>query len=104
MSSIIQDTSSTQLNLHDHDNDSIMKPSEAASPKVPVDVQSIQTNASTKAAEEFRTYSSDDTPERVLQHYKDMRMYQTVEFYDRMAEKYSFENGCYRYVCSSNLF
>ena len=24
--------------------------------------------------------------------------FQTVEFYDRMAKKYSFENGCYRLV------
>lgn len=62
------------------------------------EIKSIQTNSQTKAQEEFRTYDLDDTPERVLQHYKDMRTYQTVEFYDRMAVKYSFENGHYRSV------
>lgn len=59
-------------------------------------VRSIQTNSSTKAKEEFRTYDATETPERVVEHYRDMRTYQTVEFYDRMAEKYSFENGRYR--------
>ena len=56
----------------------------------------IQTNASTKNAEEFRTYNVTETAERVIQHYKDMRTYQTVDFYDRMAQKYSFDNGAYR--------
>ena len=63
-----------------------------------IDIQSIQTNSSSKAVEEFRTYDLSETPARVVEHYKDMRTYQTVEFYDRMAKKYSFENGCYRLV------
>ena len=73
-------------------------------PQVPTDVKSIQTNSSTKTAEEFRTYDETDTPARVLEHYRDMRMYQTVEFYDRMAEKYSFENGNYRYVSFAFMY
>lgn len=68
-----------------------------ASPDVPTDVQSIQTNAATKTQKDFRTYD-DETPARVVEHYKDMRAHQTVEFYDRMAEKYSFEDGKYRCV------
>ena len=70
----------------------------ASSPDVPTNIKSIQTNSATKAQEEFRTYD-DETSPRVLEHYRDMRMYQTVEFYDRMAKKYSFENGNYRLVC-----
>jgi len=38
------------------------------------------------------------TPERVLNHYRNMRTYQTVEFHTRMMEKYTFTNGIYRYV------
>ena len=63
-----------------------------------IDIKTIQTNSSTKTQEEFRTYDTSETPERVIEHYKDMRTNQTVEFYDRMAEKYSFENGKYRLV------
>lgn len=40
------------------------------------------------------------TPERVLNHYRNMRTYQTVDFHTRMMEKYTFNNGKYRYVCS----
>ena len=38
------------------------------------------------------------TPERVLNHYRNMRTYQTVDFHNRMMEKYTFNNGKYRYV------
>jgi hypothetical protein len=38
------------------------------------------------------------TPERVLNHYRNMRTYQTVDFHNRMMEKYTFHNGKYRYV------
>ncbi|KAL7526891.1 hypothetical protein ACHAWF_001957, partial [Thalassiosira exigua] len=64
-------------------------------PSVPADAKSIQTNASTKAQEDFRTYDA-ETPERVREHYRDMRANQTVAFYEKMEEKYSFENGKYR--------
>lgn len=59
-------------------------------------IKSIQTNASTKKEEEFRTYNNTDTSERVIQHYKDMRTHQTVEFYKRMEDKFTFDNGAYR--------
>ena len=65
-------------------------------PQVPLDISSIQTNSATKAQEEFRTYDESDTPERVVQHYRDMRTFQTVEFYESMERKYSFEGGNYR--------
>mmetsp|Transcript_30034 Transcript_30034/g.59651 ORF Transcript_30034/g.59651 Transcript_30034/m.59651 type:complete len:320 (-) Transcript_30034:8-967(-) len=42
---------------------------------------------------DFRTYDQLTTPERVVEHYRLMRSKQTVEFYDRMAEKYKFEEG-----------
>jgi inositol oxygenase len=72
--------------------------SEEAPPMMmrPPSIKSIQTNATTKKEEEFRTYNITETSERVIQHYKDMRTYQTVEFYNRMEKKYSFENGAYR--------
>lgn len=57
---------------------------------------SIKSILSTKKEEEFRTYNNIETSERVIQHYKDMRTHQTVEFYNRMENKYSFENGAYR--------
>lgn len=68
----------------------------STSPASDHNIKLIQTNASTKNAEEFRTYNVTETAERVIQHYKDMRTYQTVAFYDRMAQKYSFDNGAYR--------
>lgn len=44
----------------------------------------------------FRNY--DATEQRVLDHYRDMRTYETVEFYRRMEEKYSFDEGHYRRI------
>ena len=61
---------------------------------VPLDVASIKTNH--KKDDEFRVYDEATSEPRVVQHYKDMRMFQTVEFYRRMEEKYSFANGRYR--------
>mmetsp|Transcript_39209 Transcript_39209/g.68908 ORF Transcript_39209/g.68908 Transcript_39209/m.68908 type:complete len:343 (-) Transcript_39209:85-1113(-) len=84
---------------HKHDIKSTKTPSNKKhliTPHLPTDIQSIQTNSKTKAQDEFRSYNATETPERVVQHYKDMRMYQTVEFYNRMEVKYSFENGNYR--------
>ena len=67
----------------------------------------LEGNVSAKPAEGFRSYgegvdsegagdSGGGAPERVLAHYRDMRTYQTVEFYDRMATKYSFDDGKHR--------
>jgi len=64
--------------------------------EIPTDFQSIQTNAGTKELSEFRTYDDTTSPARVVEHYRDMRTFQTVEFYKRMEEKYSFENGKFR--------
>ncbi|KAL3810795.1 hypothetical protein ACHAXA_006825 [Cyclostephanos tholiformis] len=87
------------------DDDATMDPNDDAI------VRSIlETNSIAKPVEGFRSYGDgggdggDDgdgdggTPKRVLMHYRDMRTYQTVEFHDRMATKYSFENGKYRCV------
>lgn len=67
-----------------------------AAPDTAADVASIQTNAATKAADEFRSYDEATTPARVVQHYRDMRTHQTLAFYRRMEAKYSFEDGRYR--------
>jgi hypothetical protein len=62
-------------------------------PSTPSNFQKIQTNAGTKTVEEFRTYTQDEgTPARVIEHYRDMRRFQTLEFYERMEKKYSFES------------
>lgn len=53
-------------------------------------------NKAKSEAKEFRNYDMDTIEPRVLHHYRDMRTYQTVDFYRRMAAKYSFENGMYR--------
>ena len=55
----------------------------------------IKTNQE-KEMEEFRVYSEDKTQARVINHYRDMRKYQTVDFYNKMEHKYTFENGQYR--------
>ena len=63
----------------------------------PSNYKEIQTNAATKTLEDFRTYTQDEeTPARVVEHYRDMRRYQTLEFYERMEGKYSFADGTYR--------
>lgn len=63
-------------------------------PQVPKSFDTIKTGD--KADEEFRNYNVDETPARVVEHYRDMRMNQTVAFYKKMEHKYSFENGHYR--------
>jgi hypothetical protein len=65
-----------------------------ARPSVPSGFETIKT--SEKADEEFRVYSEETSPARVIQHYKDMRSFHTVAFYRKMEEKYTFENGKYR--------
>lgn len=70
---------------------------------VPVDFSSFKT--SVKKDEEFRVYTTDEnTPARVIEHYKDMRTFQTVEFYKRMEEKYSFESGGRRMMTIEEAF
>ena len=49
-----------------------------------------------KSKKDFRNYHA--TEQRVLDHYRDMRTYQTVDFYRRMEQKYSFDDGCHRRI------
>ncbi len=44
-----------------------------------------------KSIEEFRNYKDSDRQSTVETHYRLMRTNQTVEFVDRMFEKYSFD-------------
>jgi len=63
-------------------------------PVVPQDTQAIKTND--KLDDDFRVYSNETTPQRVIDHYRDMRMNHTVSFYKKMVQKYDFSNGAYR--------
>ena len=65
-------------------------------PEVPY--ESIKTND--KKDEDFRIYNESTSQTRVVEHYRDMRLNQTVAFYRRMEEKYTFENGNYRRLMS----
>lgn len=65
-----------------------------AGTQVSVTSEEIKTNS--KADEDFRVYSEETSLPRVVEHYKDMRRFQTVDFYKKMEKKYSFENGNYR--------
>jgi hypothetical protein len=56
--------------------------------------ESIKTNV--KKDEDFRIYDENTSEQRVVDHYRDMRTFHTVDFYRRMEQKYSFENGTYR--------
>ena len=67
----------------------------APSVVVPQEVSSIKTN-SNKKEEDFRVYDETTSEPRVVQHYKDMRTFQTVDFYRKMEQKYSFDQGAYR--------
>ena len=58
------------------------------------DLNSVKT--SNKSDDEFRTYEPLLSPERVVEHYRDMRQFQTLEFYKRMEKKYDFSNGQFR--------
>lgn len=62
---------------------------------IPDNFSTIKTNED-KADEDFRIYSEDTSLKRVVEHYRDMRRFQTVDFYRRMEQKYSFENGKFR--------
>jgi len=74
-----------------------------STPVVPIDYKTIKTND--KEDDKFRVYSADeDTPARVIEHYRDMRTNHTVEFYKRMEQKYSFENGGRRKMTIEQAF
>ena len=68
-------------------------------PDIPTTLDEIKTT-NTKADEEFRVYSEETSLPRVVEHYRDMRRFQTVEFYRRMEQKYDFQNGNYRKMMS----
>ena len=70
---------------------------------IPTDYSLIKT--SEKNDEAFRVYTVDnETPARVIEHYRDMRTYQTVEFYKKMEKKYTFENGGRRLMTIEEAF
>lgn len=74
-----------------------------SAPVVPIDYEAIKTND--KEDEKFRVYTADeDTPARVIEHYRDMRTNHTVEFYKRMEQKYSFDNGGRRMMTIEQAF
>jgi len=52
----------------------------------------LQANTTKSAFDDFRNYNDEIVEQRVLDHYRDMRTHQTVAFYYRMAEKYTFAN------------
>jgi inositol oxygenase len=58
----------------------------------------VETVACDVNVHKYRVYSADatTTPSRVIQHYRDMRTGQTLDFYHRMEQKYSFADGQYR--------
>jgi hypothetical protein len=64
------------------------------SPDILTSHESIKKNV--KKDEEFRIYDENTSEQRVVDHYRDMRTFHTVNFYRRMEQKYSFENGSYR--------
>lgn len=61
---------------------------------IPIEYKTIKTNE--KADEEFRVYTSAESPDRVVQHYLDMRRNHTVDFYKKMEKKYDFSDGKFR--------
>jgi hypothetical protein len=63
-------------------------------PEIPTSHESIKTNV--KKDGDFRIYDESTSEQRVVDHYRDMRTFHTVDFYRRMEQKYSFENGNYR--------
>jgi hypothetical protein len=67
-----------------------------ARPEIPIAYESITTRPNVKKDEDFRIYDECTSEQRVVNHYRDMRTFHTVDFYRRMEQKYSFENGKYR--------
>ena len=62
---------------------------------VPTTFQDIKTRQD-KTDEQFRVYSEETSLPRVVEHYRDMRRFQTVDFYRKMEQKFDFQNGNYR--------
>lgn len=67
----------------------------ASMPVIPKSFDTIKTDQN-KNDEDFRVYSEETTNPRVVEHYRDMRKFHTVNFYRKMEEKFSFESGHYR--------
>lgn len=66
-----------------------------AVPAVTADHAAIKTNTD-KSDDDFRVYVKETSPSRVVEHYRDMRTNQTVDFYRKMEAKYSFQDGACR--------
>jgi len=64
-------------------------------PEIPVTFEDIKTSTE-KSDEDFRVYDEETSLPRVVEHYRDMRQHQTIEFYRRMEEKFTFDDGKYR--------
>lgn len=77
-----------------NESECMVVPAAAIGIAVPNKFDTIKTNE--KADEKFRIYDANESPERVVEHYRDMRKYHTVDFYRKMEEKYDFTNGNYR--------
>lgn len=77
-----------------NESECMVVPAAAIDIAVPNKFDTIKTNE--KADEEFRIYDANESPERVIEHYRDMRKNHTVDFYRKMEEKYDFTNGKYR--------
>jgi Myo-inositol oxygenase len=60
-------------------------------------IDAIKTDAD-KSVHDFRSYDAATTDPRVIEHYRDMRQHQTVDFVRRMHIQYSFDNGAHRAV------
>jgi len=61
---------------------------------IPATSKTIKSNE--KKDEDFRVYDESSSEQRVINHYRDMRTFHTVSFYQRMEKKYSFEDGALR--------
>ncbi len=59
--------------------------------KMPAHTEDCIIDNMSKNADEFRNYVNSDRQSVVENHYRLMRTNQSVEFVDRMAEKYSFD-------------
>jgi hypothetical protein len=67
-----------------------------ADPRPDISTSHENIKTSVKKDDEFRIYDESTSEQRVVDHYRDMRTFHTVDFYRRMEQKYSFENGNYR--------
>ena len=91
---VVDQTTTTASNANDNTTTADAATTTAPRPNVPKSFDTIKTGD--KADDEFRNYNVDETPPRVVEHYRDMRMNHTVAFYKKMEQKYDFSNGNYR--------